>query len=246
MPKLEAFSESIASKSTSVSVVIPKKPKADKIDENVEPVINSHSSKVSFDKTTKFAKDIETIMDIDTDELLNDSQYISQLDNLVHLVNPKKGPQMAPQPADDMNTDDVFDQLTLGTCAYIHESLQSLDLPIRHESTLSIIECVVIPYSENSNKYLLEMMLAMVNKCGLIQYKPGSAFDLNEQIKLNPKLKSLENTLVVYEQRNNLLTYIVEALGGIVLDHYPHFKLTEKYEIIQMHTLQDAKQLLNK
>ena len=202
------------------------------------PPIVKRSSKENYKKSVSFTEDALNMMEMNTDDMLANSQILSQLDNLINYVETKKNT------VEELSTDDIFDQLTLSPCAYIHESLRDIKLSIRHESALSIVDYVVIPYSATPHTYLLECMLSVVNKCPLLQYKTDSTLDLTSGIHVELNISTLINKIIVYTQKDILLTYIVEALKGIHLDHYPHRELANEYKVITLESIHDMGQFI--
>eukprot|EP00835_Amoeboradix_gromovi_P000331 NODE_11_length_46995_cov_0.451872.p14 type:complete len:376 gc:universal NODE_11_length_46995_cov_0.451872:2614-3741(+) len=194
------------------------------------PQHNSHSSKESFKRTVSFTEDAIQIMDMNTDDMLNNPEILGELDNLIKYAEKK--------PKTDVPTDDLFDELSFSPCVYLHESLREIDLPIQHETELAIVDHVVIP--SDSNTYLLESLLAFVNKCFLIKYVSG---DINLQNKTSTlKLQSMNGKVIVYPYKNSLLSYIIEAQGGLVLDHYPHDKIAKRFDVVQISELSEIQQ----
>ena len=210
------------------------------------PLRHSNSSKESFKKTVSFTKQAINMMEMNTDDMLENSQVLSQLDNLINYVD-KNQPHSKNKNDQDIPTDELFDQLSFSPCAYIHPSLQTLDLPIRHESVFSIVEYVVVPFSlQPAHEYLLECMLAIVNNCALTMYKKNKEFNLKENHLLGNtmRMKSLKNSVIVHPSKNDLMSYIVESQGGFVLDHYPHSTITQDYEIVQIREIADMSRFL--
>eukprot|EP00834_Sanchytrium_tribonematis_P004648 NODE_241_length_11910_cov_1.082381.p2 type:complete len:377 gc:universal NODE_241_length_11910_cov_1.082381:1344-2474(+) len=205
---------------------------------------SSMSSKSSFKKTVSFTEDALNIMEMNTDDMLNDSQVLGELDKLIKYVEEKKNVTFSNTNSNDIPTDEVFDQMSLSPAIYLEKSLRSKNLDIQHEGNLEIVELVIIPETETPHEFILECMLTIVNQCKLLRYNEPQNLNLSDGIKLPTKIASLKNTIIYHKSRNDLLSFIVEAQGGFVLDHYPHFNLANTHRIVKIKKLSEMSQFL--